>query len=242
MRVLASLVAACLACLPCAVLAQERAMSDEARSTVRMAADCAVQTRLNSRTGRDIVAFLGMSPSDPAVGRKVNLNGLTYQDLQGGAPYPDHSWAAALRNCMFTRRPSGKGAVGQVSFTPLLIRGMMFRGLYLKEFGQHAASQPLAAVQTPTWRFADGDAFNSLQAYGECVVRRDAEGARAILLAPTASREEQVAYGRMKPAFADCLSPGATMRFSKAVIEGLVAEGLFHLSGGTLDEPRRAKS
>ena len=222
-----------LGCTTSPLLAAKRSPADEARATLRMAADCAAKNNVFFRYGVQLGAFLQTSPLDPALA-KLNVTGLTFYDLNYGGRDSKFAWTVAIRDCMFERRPLGDNHVGSLSFSPMLLRGMLFRGLYLQQFGRQG---PIAFKPLPdrsNWRPSPDHGFAPLQQFGECVAERDPETSRAILVAPAGSEDEQRVYARLASALSACVGPGSTIHFSKSVIEGLVAEGLFHLSGGNL--------
>jgi hypothetical protein len=220
--------------------AAKRSPADEARATLRAVSECAAANNAFYKYGVQLRNFMATSPFDPSLG-KFDLAGWTFDELNYSVRDPKFAWATAIRDCMFQRRLANDEYVNSLSFTAVLLRGMMFRGLYRQQFGRTgtAAVQPPSAV--PEWRVADDHGFTPLQQFGECVVQLNPQGSRDVLYAEAGSAGEADAYKRLASALNDCLTPGTTVRFSKGLIEGLLAEGLFHLSGGTLADPRKAK-
>jgi len=73
-------------------------------------------------------------------------------------------------------------------------------------------------------------AFAFLSQYGECVVRADTAGARALLVTTPDSAEETTRFAALRPAFARCLPEGRTMRFGKVALRGSVAINYYRLA------------
>ena len=77
-------------------------------------------------------------------------------------------------------------------------------------------------------------AFSQFSRFGECVVRANAAGARAILLTVPDSPEEGSAFAQLKPAFASCLPKGETMKLTKLPLRGTVAVNYYRLAKAAL--------
>lgn len=75
---------------------------------------------------------------------------------------------------------------------------------------------------------AVADAF--LGRYGECIVRVDPAGAKALLLTVPDSPEETGGFGRLKPALATCLAEGATLQFGRVSLRGTIALNYYRLA------------
>jgi hypothetical protein len=72
----------------------------------------------------------------------------------------------------------------------------------------------------------DFDQYNGtvyLSRYGECVVRLKPVAAHNLLLTPVASPDEAQAIGPLRPALAECLTPGRTVSFNAGMIRGVTA-------------------
>lgn len=130
---------------------------------------------------------------------------------------------------------------GELKMSRSLFRGAVYRALYIRDFGQvsqgqitggaqreGAAAEPVAA--TP---------MNLLQRFGDCVVRIAPADARALVLATAATQEERSAITRLGPALGSCVAPTGQVRFSRAVLQGVLAEALYKRSAAS--EPSRVK-
>ena len=79
----------------------------------------------------------------------------------------------------------------------------------------------------------DFDQYNGtvyLSRYGECVVRLNPVAAHNLLLTPVASPDEAKAIGPLRPALAECLTPGRTVSFNAAMIRGISAVNYVRLA------------
>ena len=73
-------------------------------------------------------------------------------------------------------------------------------------------------------------AYAFLSHYGECVVRADTAGAKALLVTKPDSPEESVRFAALRPAFSDCLPAGQSLRFGKVALRGSVAVNYYRLA------------
>jgi hypothetical protein len=73
-------------------------------------------------------------------------------------------------------------------------------------------------------------AFAFLSRYGECIVRADTAGAKALLVAMPDSPEETSRFTALRPALSRCLPEGQTLRFGKVALRGSVAINYYRLA------------
>jgi hypothetical protein len=73
-------------------------------------------------------------------------------------------------------------------------------------------------------------AFAFLSRYGECIVRIDAAGAKALLLTGPDSAEEAARFNALRPALERCLPEGQTLRSGKVALRGSVAINYYRLA------------
>ena len=206
--------AGCL--IPTAAWAADRSPQDEARITLRQTVGCWVETDLYFYRGEGVRALVGQSPT------KLPSN---------WAPVKTR---VSLMRCLGYRNAKGESYVANLKFTPTILRGAAFRALYSQQFGTRKLPPLNAIVADPPWRIEASDGFSLLQQFGECVVAADPAAAQAILFESVASEKEQAAYAALAPALSKCVAGGSTIKFSKTLIEGVVAEGLYHLAGGDI--------
>jgi len=65
---------------------------------------------------------------------------------------------------------------------------------------------------------------------GECAVRRDPTGAKALLVAPIGSDEEKEAFKAFAPAMSRCIPTGKQVRLNRTVAKGSIAVNYYRLS------------
>lgn len=125
---------------------------------------------------------------------------------------------------------------GELSFGVPLFHGALFEAAYLRDFRFDAPDTVPADVDSgyqalymSPYSSAARNAI-SLEQFGECVVRADTKGARALLLSDPSRPSEQQAFAQLAPSFGGCVVKGETIELSKVVVRGAVAEGLYRLS------------
>lgn len=69
-----------------------------------------------------------------------------------------------------------------------------------------------------------------LSRFGECVVRTDPANASALLSTKVVTPQENAAFGRLQPAFGQCISEGAKIALNKAVVRGTIALNYYRLA------------
>ena len=69
-----------------------------------------------------------------------------------------------------------------------------------------------------------------LSKYGECVVRVDPRGSKALLLAAPDSPEESQRFGALRPALARCMPEGSTLSFGRTTLRGTIAINYYRLA------------
>lgn len=74
------------------------------------------------------------------------------------------------------------------------------------------------------------EAYAYLSRYGECVVRSDPAGARALLFSEPLTPEENNRFSALRTAFGTCLPEGATLQFGKLALRGTIAVNYYRLA------------
>jgi hypothetical protein len=69
-----------------------------------------------------------------------------------------------------------------------------------------------------------------MEQFGECVSRARAEEVRQLLAAPPETPLESRAITLLSPSLSGCVPKGQDFRFSKTVLRGALAEGMYRLS------------
>ncbi|HEY5722470.1 MAG TPA: hypothetical protein VIT45_09115 [Allosphingosinicella sp.] len=80
-------------------------------------------------------------------------------------------------------------------------------------------------------------ALTYLSHYGECIVRKAPSQSRALLLTVPDSTEEAASFNALRTAFAECLSEGASLKFSRTTLRGAIAINYYRLARAALGAP-----
>jgi hypothetical protein len=123
----------------------------------------------------------------------------------------------ADNDCLFT---------GQMKMSPALLRGAIYRAMYLREFGY--LSQTERAIVIP----ANGGPGNEVDAapsttFGGCVAKLAPDATRDLVISDPATSLEAKALDRLRPALADCLPPKQQFRLSRWALQAELAESLY---------------
>lgn len=196
-------VAACVAPAGPALARSGLSDADETRSTLRRVAVCAVDNNTFYEKGSGVVQLLE-SPGSGAPFQQLYLN---------------------VQDCMGQVSHDGR-FIENMKFSHALLRGQIYRSIVLRGWGDKT-------------RVRYGDEFrrianaertatdNPLGAFGVCVTGLDPGNALAAISSRVGSPEEAAAYRALTPSLSRCVAPGQEIKFTKQVLEGLLAEGLF---------------
>ncbi|MGA9583627.1 MAG: hypothetical protein WBR13_16835 [Allosphingosinicella sp.] len=72
--------------------------------------------------------------------------------------------------------------------------------------------------------------FAYLSRYGECAVRGDAAGSKALLLTDPDTPQEAAAFNALRPVLEACLVEGRTVSFGKVALRGSIAINFYRLA------------
>jgi hypothetical protein len=78
--------------------------------------------------------------------------------------------------------------------------------------------------------FTEAQSFRALAELGECVVRLNTAGAKALLLTVPETADETSAFDALRPTLAQCLPEGRTLSLGKLVLRGTVAVNYYRLA------------
>lgn len=177
-----------------------------ARATMEQFAACLV-----SRSKGRVVKYASMRADDP--GYRKYMSGL---------------FEATGDECL-----SG----GDLYFNPMIFRSTVFQALYNSDFASNPAPTDFTGVASTGFREAYGPQVASeahtvvaLEQFGECVARADGPGTRSLLKTVTGSAQETALFNQLIPKFSACIPNGETLSFSKIVLKGALAEGMYWLS------------
>jgi hypothetical protein len=183
--------------------AGDMSASDSARSSLRRVFDCAVEGNVYFHNSRGIFSILTgiQEPKDAGI------------------------FLREINSCIDQNNYEGR-RVAKLKFTPVLMRGQIFRALYVNDYGRSKSKELLSKFQLMT-ELPQTSPYYAIREFGICVVAKDTENSRKITSLPTAGAEEKEGYAALKSTFSDCVAPGNTIKFSKTIIEGAVSEALF---------------
>jgi len=126
---------------------------------------------------------------------------------------------------------------GDLAFNDMVFRGTIFQALYAAEFPTASAPTDFSAVPNTGFRDAYGPqvapearSVVALEQFGECVGRADGPGLRNLLNAIPGSAQETALFNALVPKFSGCIPKGETLAFSKVILKGALAEGMYWLS------------
>lgn len=130
-------------------------------------------------------------------------------------------------------------SLGELTMPWNVIRTAIIEALYVNQFGR---SGPTDFSQVPAIDYLAGypaelpgnaRAVVALAKFGDCVSRKDSVNARALAVSIPGSADETQRLRFLSPTFNGCVVQGEKLTFSKSVIRGAVAEGLYRLSRAT---------
>lgn len=78
--------------------------------------------------------------------------------------------------------------------------------------------------------YEEAVAIGFLSSYGECIVRHNPAGAKALLLTVPDSPQERSGFDLLRASFAACLVKGRTLRFGRVALRGSIAINYYRLA------------
>lgn len=78
--------------------------------------------------------------------------------------------------------------------------------------------------------YEQAQAFAYVSRFGECVVRANPSGARALLATAADSAQEKAAFADLSTAMGNCLEEGSKIELSKLVLRGTIAVNYYRLA------------
>jgi hypothetical protein len=157
------------------------------------------------------------------------------------------SEAKKLGDTMFQREGDECLSSGELSFSSTLVRGSYFEALYLQRFGRTVIDD-FSTVKVHGYRdrytqpySAEATSAIVLEEYGECIVRKNPTAARVLIGSIPGSSLETATFTELAPSFGPCLSKSEKIAFSKTVLRGVMAEGLYWLTVAKLPAQEAAK-
>ena len=181
----------------------------DAQRTMATFSRCVVENR-NRRALA--LRFVRLLPTDPRYGELG-------RDISTGTCVP--------------RNAAGRMAL---RFQPDLFRLALFEALYREDFGRSPppdvqALPPLLLSSEFDGRPEDvPESIRFMRLFGDCAARRDSAGIHALLRTRIGTEEERAGIEALGPAMANCLPAQERLRFSRGVLRGALAEGLYKCS------------
>ena len=130
---------------------------------------------------------------------------------------------------------------GELQLPDMVLRGALYSALYRERFGSSPVNltlTPLTPNQIPA---ASADptkqSLATVVTFADCLVRKDPATARAMTLAAPGSAKESQHLNRLMPYLSSCLVQGTTLKLSKGVLVGGVAEALYRESLAASERP-----
>jgi hypothetical protein len=182
--------------------AAKRRAANEAHDSLRRFASCLVGGAEASSERRNMAAFLSTDPDDPAINKRTD------KILRENCVYGTGAESALLR------------------FQPGLLRGAIFRQLYLDQ-GTQAAARITRADVAGVWSFDAGGSYAANQRFADCIVAANPKAADSFVRAKVASVQQDAALGELMGRMGGCLTQGLTLQMSRVVLDGLMAEALY---------------
>jgi hypothetical protein len=134
---------------------------------------------------------------------------------------------------------------GELSFPSETLRGPLYQELYRMDFGgnvpANVASAPALDYASSHGEVAAADPIHAnLRTFADCAVRRDPAAARDFILSNVGSAGESAALQRMMAPMSSCIVQGDTVKMTRPLIRGAVAEVLYRLTAAATGRPAPA--
>lgn len=155
-------------------------------------------------------------------------------ELPVGAGATVKAWVGLDPSASCLREANQESDDLQLHFKPYLMRGPVYEELYRKDFGR-AAIADIAGVPSVVYphgpaESSEAQRYRLAMTIGDCVVRAAPEASRALLFTGVTSPAEQSAMAAVVPHMSGCLPAGQTMKFSKVIVRGMIAEPIYRLT------------
>jgi hypothetical protein len=127
-------------------------------------------------------------------------------------------------------------STGEFSLSFDLMRGGLFQAFYLREFKLKGPvsfdPQTVTGYRAMYPETLSDQARSSVALinFAECVTRADGANVRLLMTMPAGSKGETGVFQSLAPKFGPCIVQGNQIKFSKAILKGALAEGLYRLS------------
>ncbi len=151
------------------------------------------------------------------------------------APIDSPEYAQMMKR-LFDREDEVCLADGQLRFAERLLMGNLFDAAYDHDFAR-APSANFSATTDSGYVAIYKQPYSSkiasalaLEQFGECVAHAQPATVRTLLAATPGTSSEKQAFADITPALGPCLPTGGNFAFSRAMLRGALAEGIYRLS------------
>jgi hypothetical protein len=134
-------------------------------------------------------------------------------------------------------------SAGEISFKPILLRGALFTELWQRRMLAESKGKtwgPVLPAYDLSAPIADAGAETKQQQgllwFADCIVKRDRPAANDVIVRQVGSSAQDEAYARLMPDLGPCLPQGQQVKFSKPILEGVLAEALYRAPAATSTE------
>jgi hypothetical protein len=137
-----------------------------------------------------------------------------------------------------------EGYEATVRFSDNVLRGSLFEAAYRSKFAGSAPANFGPEIRTgftETYSQPYSSAARrhiALEGLGECVVRADPAGARALVLSTPETASEAKAITVVKGSLSGCLASGQKAELSQPSLRAMLAEALYRLSMAAIAAPK----
>jgi hypothetical protein len=147
---------------------------------------------------------------------------------------------ANISYCMATESYDGR-SIEKLRYATLLLKGQTYRAIVLNDVLQGISARTRKELSSEFQRLAKvplDASRDPIRAFGACVAALDPQNARKAIGGLPASDAEDAAYAALTASMSQCIAPGENIAFTKQVLEGALAEGLFVLEFGATPDPQ----
>jgi hypothetical protein len=162
--------------------------------------------------------------------------------IPGRPDYSAEAVAIATSRCV----PLQTDGQATMRFPPVLFRSALFSAFYRREFARTAPADMGSVPPLSLANEFEGDVatlpqeLRFIRAIGDCAARADTARVHALLRTEVGSDEERPALDAAIPVLSSCLPAGRELRFSRGMLRGILAEGLYKLRKAAAARPATA--
>jgi hypothetical protein len=201
--------------------------------TIQPTSDASYTERFSSR--RQAVAMRDdpkMSNVDKGRAAVVDFAQCLYDSDKGGARRVLSSGPGAPLKSAVVAFANGQCWLrGFISFRPSALQGGLFVVAYRNQFRSKSPGMMPEPIDYAAIARAVNEnevaPFVALRRFGECVVRSNVDGARALALSDVASAVEARAFADISPGLSACIDAGRSVTLTKELVKYTVSEVLY---------------